>query len=115
MMLFIVLMAVGQDYSIFFAMRLAQERKQLSCAAATERALIFTGPVISTCGLIMAATLGSVMAGDVRLLVQMGLAFVLGMLIDTFIVRPLLLPSFISLRERLLRQPVKTVEMATGK
>jgi RND superfamily putative drug exporter len=115
MMLFIVLMAVGQDYSIFFAMRLAQERKQLSCAAAVERALIFTGPVISTCGLIMAATLGSVMAGDVRLLVQMGLAFVLGMLIDTFIVRPLLLPSFISLRERLLRQPVKAVEMVTGK
>jgi uncharacterized membrane protein YdfJ with MMPL/SSD domain len=43
----------------------------------------------------MAATLGSIMASDVTLLVQLGFAFSMGMLIDTFIVRPLLLPSFI--------------------
>ena len=72
MLLFIVLVAVGQDYSIFFAMRLAQESRQLPCAEATQRALIFTGPVISSCGLIMAATLGSVMAGDVQVLRAVG-------------------------------------------
>ncbi len=98
MLLFIVLVAVGQDYSIFFAVRLAQERRNLPLIQATQRALVFTGPVISACGLIMAATLGSVMAGDVRLLFQLGFAFALGMLIDTFIVRPLLLPAFILLR-----------------
>jgi RND superfamily putative drug exporter len=103
MLLFIVLVAVGQDYSIFFAVRFAQESRQLSCTQATERALIFTGPVISSCGLIMAATLGSIMAGDVKLLVQLGFAFALGMLIDTFIVRPLLLPAFIVLTNRTLK------------
>jgi len=36
----------------------------------------------------MAATLGSVMAGEIALLVQLGFALALGMLIDTFIVRP---------------------------
>ncbi len=104
MLLFIVLVAVGQDYSIFFAMRLAQEGRQLPCAEATRRALIFTGPVISSCGLIMAATLGSVMAGDVQVLVQLGFAFALGMLIDTFIVRPLVLPAFIVMTGRTLRR-----------
>ena len=58
MLLFIVLIAVGQDYSIFFAVRLAQEARTLPCKQATEKALIFTGPVISSCGLIMAATPG---------------------------------------------------------
>ena len=95
MMLFIVLVAVGQDYSIFFALRYEQEARRLPRKEAVQRALIFTGPVISSCGLIMAATLGSIMAGDIKLLVQLGFAFALGMLVDTFIVRPLLLPAFI--------------------
>ncbi len=50
----------------------------------------------------MAATLGSIMAADISLLVQLGFAFVIGMLIDTFIVRPLLLPTFIILTRRTL-------------
>jgi putative drug exporter of the RND superfamily len=102
MLLFIVLIAVGQDYSIFFAMRLSQEARHLPCVAATEKAVIFTGPVISSCGLIMAATLGSLMAGDVQTLIQLGFAFALGMLLDTFIVRPLLLPAFVVLTCRTL-------------
>jgi RND superfamily putative drug exporter len=102
MLLFIVLVAVGQDYSIFFAMRLAQESRQLGEKDAIQGALVATGPVISSCGLIMAATLGSVMAGDVQLLVQLGFAFALGMLLDTFIVRPLLLPAFVALTGRTL-------------
>jgi RND superfamily putative drug exporter len=95
MLLFIVLVAVGQDYSIFYAVRYEQEARRHSRLEAAQRALIFTGPVISSCGLIMAATLGSIMASDVTLLVQLGFAFALGMLIDTFIIRPLLLPAFI--------------------
>lgn len=97
MLLFIVLVAVGQDYSIFFAIRFAQEARSRPIIEATRRAVIFTGPVISSCGLIMAATLGSIMAGDVQLLVQLGFSFALGMMIDTFLVRPLLLPAFIVL------------------
>jgi RND superfamily putative drug exporter len=104
MLLFMVLIAVGQDYSIFFAIRLAQEARTLPCKEAVQKALVFTGPVISSCGLIMAATLGSVMAGDVRVLVELGFAFALGMLIDTFIVRPLLLPSVIVVTGKTLRR-----------
>jgi RND superfamily putative drug exporter len=102
MLLFIVLVAVGQDYSIFFAARFAQEARVYPTVEATRRAMVATGPVISSCGLIMAATLGSIMTADIAMLVQLGFAFVVGMLIDTFVVRPLLLPAFIILTRRTL-------------
>ena len=98
--LFVVMVAVGVDYNIFLASRLAQEARRLPGKLATCRAIIHTGPVISSCGLIMAATLGSLMAGDLQLLRQLGLALALGMLIDTFLVRPLLLPAFAAATKR---------------
>ena len=98
--LFVVMVAVGVDYSIFLAARLSQEARTVSVREATRRAIVSTGPVISSCGLIMAATLGSLMAGELKLLVQLGFALALGMLIDTFIVRPLMLPSFVALTGR---------------
>lgn len=98
--LFIVMVAVGQDYNLFFAVRLAQESRRLDVAAATGRALVHTGRVISSCGVIMAATLGSMVVGEIKMLQQLGFALGLGMLIDTFVVRPLLLPSFIVLARR---------------
>jgi RND superfamily putative drug exporter len=104
MLLFIVLVAVGQDYSIFFAARFAQESATRPVVDAVRRSMVATGPVISSCGLIMAATLGSVMAADIAMLVQLGFAFVVGMLLDTFVVRPLLLPAFIVVTRRTLRQ-----------
>ena len=45
------------------------------------------------------------MAGELKLFVQMGVAMALGMLIDTFVVRPLLLPAFIALTGRTGRIP----------
>ncbi|MCJ7543148.1 MAG: MMPL family transporter [Phycisphaerae bacterium] len=94
--LFVVMVAVGQDYNIFLAARLAQEAPGATAREATRRAVVHTGPVISSCGLIMAATLGSLMGARLLLLQQLGFALALGMLIDTFIVRPLLLPAFVA-------------------
>jgi uncharacterized membrane protein YdfJ with MMPL/SSD domain len=91
------MVSVGQDYNIFLAGRLMQEARRLPARLAAREALVHTGPVISSAGLIMAATLGSLMAGNLALLVQLGFAMALGMLIDTFVVRPLLLPSFAAL------------------
>jgi len=96
--LFVVMVAVGQDYNVFLATRLVQERATgVDARQAARRATIATGPVISSCGLIMAATLGSLMVGELALLVQLGFALALGMLIDTFVIRPLLLPAFCAL------------------
>ena len=103
--LFVVMVAVGVDYSIFLAARVAQEARTTAAREAVRRAVVHTGPVISSCGVIMAATTGSLMAGELKLLVQLGFALALGMLIDTFIVRPLLLPAFIALTGRTGRIP----------
>ncbi|MCE5279244.1 MAG: MMPL family transporter [Planctomycetaceae bacterium] len=102
--LFIVVTAVGVDYNIFLAARLFQEARRHSPLDAVREAIIHTGPVISSCGLIMAATLGSLLSGDLALLIQLGFAFALGMLLDTFVVRPLVLPSFVVLTGRLHRR-----------
>jgi len=88
------------DYSIFLAARIAEEARRRPPRKAVRVALVHTGPVISSCGVIMAATLGSLMVGDISLLVQLGFAFALGMLLDTFVVRPLLLPAFAVLTGR---------------
>jgi len=103
--LFVVMVAVGQDYNIFLAARLAEEARRLPPRRATRKALVHTGPVISSCGLIMAATLGSLAAGELVLMKQLGLALALGMLIDTFVVRPLLLPAFVAATGRTGRLP----------
>ena len=68
--LFVVIAAVGVDYNIFLTSRLAQEARRHAPREAVRRALIHTGPVISSCGLIMAATLGSLMVGKIVLLVH---------------------------------------------
>jgi RND superfamily putative drug exporter len=94
LILFVIVVAVGQDYNIFLVTRLREEVRHQAALPATQAAIVRTGPVISSCGLIMAATLGSLVAGGLPLLRELGLALALGILIDTFFVRPLLIPAF---------------------
>jgi len=91
--LFVVLVAVGQDYNIFVVSRIRQERRLHPPGEAVRRAVGRTGSVISSCGLIMAATMGSLAATGLPLLQQLGFGFAFGVLLDTFVVRPLLVPG----------------------
>jgi RND superfamily putative drug exporter len=99
--LFVIIVAVGQDYNIFLVSRLFQEARHFSFAEAVERSVVRTGSIISSCGVIMAATLGSLMASGLKLMEQLGFAMSAGILIDTFLVRPLLIPSFYLILKRL--------------
>lgn len=101
--LFVIIVAVGQDYNIFLASRLFQEREHVSECEAVERAVVRTGSIISSCGVIMAATLGSLMASGLKLMEQLGFAMSAGILIDTFLIRPLLIPSFYLILRRAQR------------
>jgi RND superfamily putative drug exporter len=101
---FVILVAVGQDYNIFLVTRILQENGAHELPVAVERAIASTGGVISSCGAIMAATLGSLAATGLPFFQQLGMAFALGVLVDTFLVRPILVPAaFLVIRGH--RQP----------
>jgi RND superfamily putative drug exporter len=92
--LFIILVAVGEDYNILLITRSLQERKRHGADEGVRRALRHTGGAITSCGLIMAGTFATLMLGGLSTLVQIGFALAFGVLLDTFVVRPFLAPAF---------------------
>jgi RND superfamily putative drug exporter len=92
--LFTMLVAIGEDYNILLIARLLQERKRFGWEEGTRRAVAFTGGTITTCGLIMAGTFATLMLARLNTLVQIGFALGFGVLLDTFVVRPFLVPAF---------------------
>lgn len=101
--LFVILVAVGQDYNLFMLTRIMEGRRAHPLRPAVQSAVARTGSIISFCGLIMAATLGSLASSPLRLLQELGIAFIIGLLIDTFVVRPLMVPAFILVFRRMNR------------
>jgi len=95
--LFTILVAVGEDYNILIIDRILKERKKLGTDAGMRRALARTGGTITSCGLIMAGTFATLMFGGLGTLVQCGFALAFGVLLDTFVVRPFLVPAFVLL------------------
>jgi RND superfamily putative drug exporter len=93
--LFTILVAVGEDYNILLMTRALQERKRHGAEEGMRRALAQTGGVITSCGLIMAGTFATLMLAGLNTLLQIGFALAFGVLLDTFVVRPLLVPALV--------------------
>ena len=91
---FIFLVALGVDYNVFLLARIREERDRgLDTKSATVAALERTGGVITSAGLVLAATFSVLMALPLESLFQVGFVVALGLLADTFLVRALLVPS----------------------
>lgn len=97
---FIFLVALGIDYNIILVSRYMEERQRHSIKEATQIAVANTGGVISSAGIILAATFAVLMTQPIQLLFVFGFIVAVGILIDTFLIRGVLLPSLIVLFER---------------
>ncbi|MBD8025908.1 MMPL family transporter [Ureibacillus sp. Re31] len=90
---FVFLIALGEDYNIFMISEVWKNRKTQSINESVKNGVTKTGSVITSAGLILAGTFAVLTTLPIQLLVQFGIITAIGVLIDTFIVRPLLVPA----------------------
>jgi RND superfamily putative drug exporter len=91
--LFVVLVALGADYNIFLVGRIREEAERMPTRRAVVEGLSATGHVITSAGLILAGTFAALLVAPLQGMVQLGFAATVGILVDTFVVRSLLVPS----------------------
>lgn len=114
--LFVILVAVGQDYNVYLVTRIIEESKEYRLRRAVRRALQKTGGIITSCGLVMAGTfiamaspavwqwLGTMFPSlfesdfaTLRGITELGFALSFGVMLDTLVIRSVLVPAFIVL------------------
>ena len=100
MFVFVVLVALGADYNIFLVSRIREEAEQRPIKEAVARAVANTGGVITACGIILAGTFATLVSSPLQVVVQVGSAIGIGVLLDTFVVRALLVPALATLAQR---------------
>ncbi|WP_232436903.1 MMPL family transporter [Paenibacillus senegalimassiliensis] len=94
---FVFLIALGEDYNIFMISSIWQKAKRMPLKQAIKEGVAETGGVITSAGLILAATFAVLATMPIQVLVQFGFITAIGVLMDTFIVRPFLVPALTSL------------------
>ena len=120
-LMFIFSMALGEDYNILVMSRIREEaHREKALRPAVTRAIGITGGTVTSAGIILAGTfavLGASGTGQIR---QIGFGIAAGIVLDTFFVRTLLVPSIVVLLDRwnwwpsrLWRQPSALSEHAS--
>jgi putative drug exporter of the RND superfamily len=97
MFAFIFLVALGVDYTIFLMSRVREEARTHGTREGTLRALSATGPVITSAGVILAGTFAVLMTLPVTFAFNIGFMVAVGILLDTFVVRTIMVPAAVEL------------------
>jgi RND superfamily putative drug exporter len=94
---FIFLVGLGIDYTIFLMGRVREEARAHGTREGTLRALAATGPVITSAGIILAGTFSVLMTLPVTFIFNIGFMVAVGILLDTFVVRTVMVPAAVEL------------------
>jgi len=92
---FIFLVALGIDYNIFLMTRVREESQKIGTRAGVIKGLTVTGAVITSAGIVLAATFAVLGLLPLVPLAQIGFAVAFGVLLDTIIVRSILVPALV--------------------
>ena len=92
---FIFLVALGIDYSIFLSHRIKQESHGHSVKSGAIRGLATTGTVITSAGLVLAGVFLALGTLPLMILGQLGIIVALGVLVDTLVVRTIMVPALL--------------------
>lgn len=95
----IILLAVGSDYNLLLVSRFKDEI-HAGLKTGIIRSMAGTGGVVTSAGLVFAATMAAMMGSQLVVLAQMGSTIAIGLLVDTFVVRSFLMPSIATLLGR---------------
>jgi RND superfamily putative drug exporter len=90
---FVFLVALGIDYNIFLMTRVREETLRVGTRAGILRGLAATGGVITSAGLVLAATFAALAVIPILFLAQIAFIVAFGVLLDTFLVRAVLVPA----------------------
>jgi RND superfamily putative drug exporter len=102
----ILLLAVGSDYNLLLISRFKEEI-HAGLNTGIIRAMASTGAVVTAAGLVFAATMGSFVFSNLRVLGQIGTTIGLGLLFDTLVVRSFMTPAVAALLGRWFWWPMK--------
>lgn len=98
--LFIILMSLGNDYTVFIISRVSEYEKERGFKDGMPMGMASSGGVVTSLGIILAISLGSLGLIKDGFLQQLGIAFLISLIIDTFIIRVFYFPAMLSILRR---------------
>ncbi len=107
---FIFLAALGVDYNIFLMTRVREETLHFGARTGMSRGLAITGGVITSAGIVLAATFAALAVIPILFLLQLAFIVAFGVLLDTILVRSLLVPALGQELGRRLWWPSRRIE-----
>jgi RND superfamily putative drug exporter len=97
LVLFVILMSLGNDFTVFIFTRVKEEQSKFGFDEGLARGMVGSGAVVTSLGMILAVSLGSLGLVPYGFLQQIGIAFVVSLVLDTFLIRTFYFPAMIKL------------------
>jgi RND superfamily putative drug exporter len=96
LILYVILMSLGNDYTVFIISRVREYQSTDGFREGILRGMSGSAAVVTSLGIILAVSLGSLGLAPISFLRQLGIAFIISLLLDTFVIRTFYFPAMMS-------------------